>query len=915
MHILREWIHRILGTLGPRRQDCDLEEELRLHLELAAEDARRGGDSPGDAVRAARLRAGGLSQAMDALRDQRGLSWMRGIGQDVRLAFRTLRATPAITAVAILSLTLAIGANTAIFSIVNGLILRALPVREPGRLVLVTDGVMTDEGTTRVRVWDYAVWEQIQQRPQLFDAVTAWSYTRFDLASGGETKFVDALWASGSYFEALGVPSILGRTFAEDDDQPGGGPDGPVTVVSYGCWQRQYGGAADVIGRTVRLDGVSFTIIGVTPPNFFGTEVGRAFDFIVPLRLEATTRGRDSALQSPGTNFLSIMARLRPEQSLESAAEGLRSVQMEIREATLGPWSVGAPKHALDRYLKTPFTLVPAATGYSNLRRSYARPLSVIAVVVGLVLLIGCVNIANLSLARAIGRRHELGVRRALGASRWRLARQFFTESVVLSGAGAALGVLVAIYSSRFLVRQLSTSSDPVFVDVTIDGRVLAFAAAVTALTAVLFGTAPALRAAGVAPTDALKQQGRTSTDSSQGGLMAWLVVVQVALSVVLVVAAGLFIRSFGSLATRQLGLRPDQVLVVTIDSHRTSVDPTERVALYERAREAVLALPNVEDAAVSFLTPVGGGGFTPPVEISTGTERTRADANGDVFGNLISPGWFATFGTRLVRGRDFTDSDRKGARRVAIVNEAFERKLLGGATALGRTIALFPNSPMAITSIDIIGVAVDAVYSSPHEPAPPTWYVPIAQFDVPGFPLDSARLSVRARAGSPALLTKSVVAAITAANPQLALTFTPLTDQIHASLTQERVMAQLSGSFGVLALLLAGLGLYGVTAYAISRRRTEIGIRMALGAAPTRVIALVLARISMLVGAGIVVGTGVSLWASKFVGGLIYDVPARDPMTLIGAALVLCATGALAALLPARRAAHIDPGSVLREG
>lgn len=539
--------------------------------------------------------------------------------------------------------------------------------------------------------------------------------------------------------------------------------------------------------------------------------------------------------------------------------------------------------------------------------------------IVALVLLIGCVNVANLLLARAIGRRHELSVRLALGASRSRLARQLLSESLALSAAGAALGVLIAAYSSRFLVRQLSTPTNLVFLDVSIDGPVLGFTIVVTAVTSLLFGTAPAFRAGRVAPMDALKEHGRASIEPGRSGLMGWLVVVQVALSVVLVVAAGLFIRSFSSLANRQLGLQPDQVLVVTVDPQRAKVDPPQRVPLYERAREAVLGLPNVADAAISHLTPVGGGGFTPPVAISgiplseTQSGPQLIPANGDVFGNLVSPGWFGTFGTRLTAGRDFVEGDRRGAPRVAIVNETFARRFLSRGSPLGRTILVYPNTPRAL-SAQIVGVAADAVYISPREPVPPTWYVPIAQFDVPEFPFASARLSVRAKAGSPELLTKSVAAAIAAVNPQLALTFRPLADQIQASLTRERLMAQLAGFLGVLALLLAGLGLYGVTAYAVTKRRAEIGIRMALGAEPSGVVRLVLTRVAVLVALGVIVGAGLSVWASKFVASLLYGLQPRDPVTLVGAAVTLAAVGAVAGWLPAYRASGIDPAQVLRD-
>lgn len=761
----------------------DVDRELQFHIDQRVDDLVARGVTIDEARRQAHLEFGGVMQVKEACRDQRAWPLVAGLWQDVRLAFRTLRATPIVTAVAILSLALGIGANTATFSIVNSLLLRTLPVKDPARLVLITDGA-----PTRVRAWTYPVWDQIRQRPQLFDAVAAWSVTRFNLASGGETQFVDGLWASGSFFETLGVPALFGRTFSDVDDRRTGGTDGPVAVISYSFWQRQFGSAADAIGRTLRLDGVRFTIVGVTPPDFFGADVGRTFDVIVPVGNEPLTRGRDTFLDT-GVNFLTVIARLRTGQSLDAAAAGLRHVQTEIRDATIGDLDRFG-KQAVDRYLK----------------------------------------------------------------------------------------------------------------EITIG---------VTALTTFLFGTAPAAQASGVAPMEALKEHGRSITGHGRGELASWLVLVQVALSVVLVVAAGLFVRSFVSLAGRPLGFQPSQVLVITVDTQRAMVDPSERIALYERIREAVRELPNVAAAAVSITTPVGSGQFTPPMETSG---LPFSETQGRAFGNLISPGWFSTFGTRVLAGRDFNDRDRQGRARVAVVNEAFGRTFLNGGSPLGRSITLYPHSAMALPPMEIVGVAADAVYASLRDPVPPTWYVPLSQFDQPGFPIVSAVLSVRSKTGSPMTLTKMIGAAITGVNPQLALTYRPLTDQVKASLTQERVIATLSGFFGGLALLLAGLGLYGVTSCAVAGRRTEIGIRMALGAAPGSLIRLVLARVTLLVGVGVVIGAGVSAWASKFVASLLYGLEPRDPSTVAVAALVLASVGMIAGWIPASRASRIDPAEVLRE-
>jgi putative ABC transport system permease protein len=493
--------------------------------------------------------------------------------------------------------------------------------------------------------------------------------------------------------------------------------------------------------------------------------------------------------------------------------------------------------------------------------------------------------------------------------------RQLLTESAVLAVIGTACGLPIASWGSRLLVRQLSTQANLVFLDLSIDGRVLAFTASVTVVTALLFGIAPALRASRVAPMDALKTSGRSTGEDGQIELASILIVAQVALSVLLVVATGLFVRTFSALATRPLGFDRDHVLLVTISAPRATVDPGQRVALYQRAREAVRALPGVADAALSLVTPVSGNAFIPHIEVSGSVPL--ADRERVSFGNVISPGWFHTFDTPLISGRDLTTRDRQGTAPVVVVNQAFARKFLAGASPVGHTITLALNGPKPDPAIEIVGVVADAVYRSLRDPVPPTMYLPLAQHDGEKAFVDllaSVSLSVRSTRDSPVLLTKSVAAAIGAVSPDLTLTFRQLTDQVNASLSQERLIAMLSGFFGALALLLAGLGLYGVISYAVIRRRTELGIRMALGAGPGRVMRLVLLRALILVGIGVVVGGGASLWLSKFVASLLYGVEPRDPATLGAATFVLAVVGAVAAWLPAQRASRIDPADVLRE-
>ena len=903
---LREWrtLIRERADREWRELSPDVVDEFACHLADLHAAALSGGASQAEA-RARALAALNAACFLEVSRRPRARNMPTGYGHDVRLALRQLRASPLVSAVAILSLALGIGANTAIFSIVNSLLLRPLPVDQPQQLVTLTDGS-----------WTNPIWEQIRERADLFDGAFAWSETRFNLASGGEAEFVDGIWASGSLFETLGVRPILGRTFTPADDRRGGGPDGAVAVISYNFWQGRFGGAADVVGRTLNVERVPFTVIGVTPPEFFGPMVGRTFDVAIPIGNEPIVRGPGSWLDERSSWWLSIMARLKRDQSLEAANAALRAAQPAIRDATAPGWN---------NYITEPFTLAPAATGESQLRRRYERPLIVVLAIVALVLVIACANIANLLLARATARHHEFSVRRALGASRWRLARQLVAESAVLSAAGAIAGIVVARWGSQFLVQQISTRTDRVFLDLSLDTRVLVFTIGVTIATTLLFGVAPALRVAASEPMEAIKEHGR-SLAARRGGLSGSLVVAQVALSLVLVVAAMLFVRTFTSLASLDLGFNRDGVLVVNVNAERTErprsaavsgggAERLDPLPVFERVLERVQALPGVVETGLSTITPVSGQGWNVSVDVSNTPPLEGRQAL--TFRNGITPRWFAALGMRLVAGRTFTDADRKGAPRVVIVNQAFVRRFLNGQDPIGHTVqrrVMFnrnrPNAPRPPAQ-EIVGVMADAVYSNLREPIPPTMFEPLEQRDES---LGAQMALIVRTAGAPMTEARSIASAIRDVDSDLAITFRPLADFVNASVVRERIVAMLAGFFGGLALLLAGLGLFGLTSYTVERRRPEIGIRMALGAAPSGVIGLVLSGTAGLIAIGIIAGGTLSLWASRFVGALLYQVEARDPITLGGAAATLAAVGAIAAALPAYRASRIDPATVLRE-
>jgi predicted permease len=905
------WLSRLANAFRSSSVDRALDEEAAFHLDCRISELVAAGLSPQEAEAQARRAFGNRLRLREESRDVKLLPWLVDCLQDVRVAGRVLRAAPIVTGVAILSLALGIGANTAIFSLVNGLLLRTLPVAEPERLVtLSTEAARTHVTTT---AWTYALWDEIRQRaPQIFDGAVAWSDERLNLSTvGGEVQAVDGVYVSGDFFSTLGVSALLGRTFTARDDVRGGGPDGPVAVISYGMWQRRFGGDASIIGTSLVIERTPFTIIGVTPPEFFGAEVGRSFDVAVPVNAHRVIRGKDSDIDR-GMVWLWIMVRLKPGQSADAATSLLRSVETQIRTATKLTPDMMPPRSQL----AAPFTLVPTPLGTSRLRQRYEQPLLVTLGIVGLVLLIACGNIANLLLARTTARRHELSLRLALGATRWRLVRLLLAEALLLSGIGAVAGFVFARWASPLLVAQLSTSVTRVMLDLSLDWRVLAFTVAITGATAVLFGTVPAFRSTRVAPIDALKEQSRGSLGDTRTRLAGGLVVAQVAFSMVLIVAAGLLVGTFERLATLPLGFDSDRVLTVRVDATRASIDPSGRIPFYHQLVSAVAAVPGVARASGSLAPPVGDG-FNLGMLDATGAPPPQPEPGPVPFWNSrmtllnqITPGWFATYGTTIRAGRDIDDRDTQGALQVALVNEAYARKFLPGRNPIGETVTFSEMSPRTI-----IGLVRDTVYISVRDGVRPTVYVPLAQPDAVGRgPAPTVNISVRSSDGSPGVLAPGIAAALTAVDRNLALTFRPLQDRIDATLTRERLVALLAGFFGALALLLAALGLYGVTSYAVTRRRAEIGIRMALGAEPAGVLRLVLVRVFTLVALGVIIGTAVSLWSSQFIASLLYELQPRDGVTLVTAALTLAAVGAIAGWLPAHRASRISPTEVLRD-
>jgi len=827
------------------------------------------------------------------------------VWQDLRFAARQLRLNPGFAAVAVLSLALGIGANTAIFQLVNAVRLRSLPVQKPEELAYVDfarGSMRAGWFSTRSARFTYAQWEQVRDRQQAFSGVFAWSSTQFNLATAGETRYAQGLFVSGDFFRVLGVQPLVGRTFTGEDDRAGCGS--PGAVVSYPFWQRELGGDPSVLNRTVSLDGRPMPIIGVTPNGFFGVEVGHQFDVAVPLCADrfffADGKGR---IPADTAWWISVIGRLKPGWTVERARAQLQVASPGIMQATL-PTSY-RPEDA-KRYLADKLDVTQGATGVSDLRRQYESPLWLLLATTGLVLLIACANLANLLLARASVREREIAIRQAIGASRTRLIGQLMAESLLLSVMGTALGVVIAQAMSRGLVAFLSSPNDPVFVGLEPDLRVLAFTAAVAAGTCLLFGLLPALRATRIAPASAMRAGGRGLTAGRERfGLRRGLVVAQVAMTLVLLVGATLFVRSLQKLLAVEPGFRAEGITSINLGLRAAHYTKDRLPLVHRDLLDRMRATPGVVSAAQVLLMPINGGGW----DDNTWADGSTAKHE-DCFFNRVSPNYFQTMGTGLIAGRDFNDRDKLSAPKVAIVNEAFARRIFGAGNPVGRSYRTQGPAGKPDPIYQVIGVVRNAKYYEVREDFLPVAYYPMAQDDDPGTDITFVvRSAIR-----PGEIKQSLKSAIAQANPAIALEFHVFSDTIQASLLRDRLMAILAGVFGGLAATLATLGLYGVIAYMVARRRNEIGVRVALGADRGRIIRMVLREAVVLLGVGLAIGTGLALWAGRAAGALLFGLKPYDPAALASAIVLLAVVALIASYWPAFRASRVEPMSALRE-
>ena len=823
------------------------------------------------------------------------------IWSDLRYGARLLRMNPGFAVVAILSLALGIGANTTIFQLLDAVRLRTLPVKAPQQLATVRivnspHCCVGDHYSSNAALTD-GLWNLLRDQQQAFSEIAAWAPARHNLGQGGEARYAYTLMVSGDFFHVLGVQPLLGRLISSADDYRGCGAQG--AVLSYPFWQRQFGGRPEVLGSKLTLNGHPFQIIGVAPASFYGVEVGQKFDVAIAICSEPVFSTKGSLMDSPVSWWIATVGRLKPGWTLQRASAQLDAISPGIFAATVpGEYDAIQKKDYLSFHLGAE----PAATGFSGLRRDYEDPLWLLLALSGLVLLIACANLANLMLARASVRQREMALRLTLGASRSRLIRQLLAESLLLAALGTLAGALLAQILSPVLVAFLSTQQNRIFVELTPDWRVLGFAAALAILTCILFGLIPAIQASRTEPGAVMKASGRGATAGRDRFLFRRaLVVSQVALSLVLLIGAFLFVRTFRNLLALNAGFQQDHILIADYDFSPLKLPRDSQMAYKRELITRMQAVAGVSSAAETLIVPMSHTGWDDNIDIPNGAQRE------DVTFNRISAGYFRTMETPLLAGRDFNQTDTPKAPRIAIVNEAFARKYFGRASPLGR---IFHDAGKPDQTYQVVGLVKDTKYYELREDPVAIVFVSFTQANGPG---ENSTLMIRS--DEPLLpLISSIKHAAKDMNPALVLNFSVLKTQIREGLLRERLMATLSGFFGVLATILAMVGLYGVISYMVIRRRNEIGVRMALGANRSNILLMVLREAAILLGLGLVVGTGLALAAGTAAASMLYGLKPRDPLTLGAAVAGMTVVALVASLLPAQRAATVHPMAALRE-
>ena len=918
---MRDWrnvIRASMNNIGidPARE-AEIIEELNQHLNDRYEELLAQGVSQDQAEKtmldefsggklAAELQSSLKPERRRAPEtEERQTRTLAELWQNVRYGARLLRFNPGFASIMILSLALGIGANTAIFQLINAVRLRTLPVDKPEELanikvVTAPDGRTgravgpTSQLTTRL-------WEQIQQQQQGFSKVAAFFSQSANLNQGGEVRYAQVLYVSGGFFDLIGVQGVTGRLISHADDRPG--CSSPAAVISQSFWHREYGGTNAVIGRKVMLDGHPFEIVGVTPASFFGIEVGRNFDVALPLCAESIIHADDPYAKDPQTWWLAGLGRLKPGWDVERASAQLAAISPGmLRETTPEMYD------ATDRkgYHKMIIGAVAASNGISRIRKSYENPLWLLLAISAFVLLIACANLANLMVARASARAKEMAVRLAIGATRSQLIRQLLSESLLIALCGAILGALLAQILSRALITFLSTERSVVFLSMQPDWRVIGFTTALAIFTCLIFGLWPAIQASRIAPGEAMKANSRgTTSGRSRFESRRLLVVSQVALSLMLLIGALLFVRTFHNLTSLDAGFTHDRLLVTTVEYTPLKIPKEQRFAYKEQLLEKIRSLRTVQSAATVAVVPLSGSLWNSHISIpELKVERQLADFN------QISDKYFETVGTRIIAGRDFSQTDTVNSPLVAIVTQMFVKKYLNNQNPIGQHFRVIQQAGEADRVYEIVGLVNDVKYTDLREEFTPIVFLPESQEKEQ----ENYSLVVVRSNEDLSVLTASIRNLVRQTHPSLVIEFNPFRTLVRQGLLRERLMATLSGFFGLLAAILAMIGLYGVISYMVASRRNEIGIRMALGADRKSILTMILREATILLIAGLLLGTFFTLITGSALRALLFGLQPNDPITISLAVLALAATATLASLFPAQRAATLNPTQALHE-
>jgi predicted permease len=874
-----------------RRIYDDLYDEIREHLEEKTDELVATGLSRKEATATARREFGNVTLTEEDSRQVWRWASVEDFLPDLRCALRMLRKNPGFAATAIITLALGIGANTAIFMLLDAIRLRSLPVQDPQELaeVRITDPGHQGMGNNQqYGELTRPLWQEIRDHQQSFSGVFAWSVNLRYMGRGSEMRHFHELRVSRDFFRVLGLHPFRGRLLMPEDE--GACPMTSV-VVSYPYWQNELGGRE--LSPTIKLvvDNELVEVVGVTPPGFFGMVVGEGFDIAVPFCEPKEGLRRD-------VFEVSVLGRLKPGGTTQRASAEMDALSSSVFEATIPP---GRDTHWTETYKHFRLAAYPASTGVSALR-DYDHSLLLLLGIAGLVLLIACTNLANLMLARASVRQREMAVRLALGASRARLIRQLLTESLLLAATGAAMGIALAQSLSRLLVWSFSTDGAEANLQMVTDWRVLLFAAGVAVFTCVIFGIAPALRATRAEPISAMKSGSRGTTSGRERfSMQRLLVVTQVSVSLVLLVGALLFVRSFRNLVSFDPGMRESGITDAFLGFWQSNL-PKERWADFQRELlEEVRSVPGVLNAATTTNAPLLGASWEHGIHIGSQEGNSKF--------TWVSPEYFETMGIPLISGRGFTQNDSASSPRVALVNETFVRRYLSGANPIGQTLRTSPEPGYPATTYEIVGVIPDTKYNDLHGQTPPMTFAPASQFPGQG-PWTVVMIYSNLPSASIAAAAKRVIAE---KHPDVVTQFADFQKEIRGGLVEERLMATLSGFFGILAVLLAMVGLYGVISYIVAMRRSEIGIRMALGASGADVVGIIVRQTLGLLALGVAVGVVLALAAVRSAGSLLFGLQPNDPLTFAAATVMLVSIALIASFLPARRASRVDPMAALR--